>query len=61
MLDGVLEEHQLDVLGEDGVVVLQVVLQNRPDLVHVGEVLVHPLVPLHTHLPHEEEGVETVW
>lgn len=40
MFDGVLEEHKLDFLGEGHVVVVQVVLQNVPDLLGVSQVLV---------------------
>lgn len=41
MFDGVLEEHQLGFLGEGHVVVVQVVLQNVPDLLGVHQVLVN--------------------
>ena len=50
MLHGVLEEHQLGLLGEDAVVVVQVVLENRPDPLHVRQVLVHAVLFLRTHL-----------
>lgn len=40
MLDGVLEEHKFGFLGEGHVVVVQVVLQNVPDLLCVFQVLV---------------------
>lgn len=40
MFDGVLEEHKLDFLGEGHVVVVQVVLQDVPDLLGVCQVLV---------------------
>lgn len=40
MFDGVLEEHKLGFLGEGQVVIVQVVLQNVPDLLRVCQVLV---------------------
>lgn len=40
MFDGILEEHQLGFLGEGHVVVVQVVLQNVPDLLRVCQVFI---------------------
>lgn len=40
MFDGVLEEHELGFLGKRHVVVVQVVLQDVPDLLCVRQVLV---------------------
>lgn len=50
MLDSVLEENQLDLLGEDHVVIIEVVLENGPDLIHVCQILIETVFFLCTHL-----------
>lgn len=50
MLDGVLEENQLDFLGEGHVVVIEVVLENSLNLTHVCQILVQTVFFICSHL-----------
>lgn len=50
MLNGVLEEYQLGLLGEGHVVIIEVVLENSLDLIHVCKILIHTSFLLYTHL-----------
>lgn len=50
MLDGILEENQLCLLGKGGVVVTEVVLQDRLDLIHIYQIFIDTVVLLCAHL-----------
>ena len=50
MLDGILEENQLGLLGEGHVVIIEVVLENSLDLIHVCQILIQTVFFLRTHL-----------
>ena len=50
MLDGILEEHQLGLLGEGHVVIIKVVLENSLNLFHVCQILIQTVFLLCTHL-----------
>lgn len=58
MLDGVLEEDQLDLLGEGHVVVVQVVLEDSLDLVYVRQVLVQAVFLVGSHLQEHMAGCQ---
>lgn len=50
MLNGILEENQLGLLGKGHVVIIEVVLEDSPDLTHVCQILVQTIFFLCTHL-----------
>ena len=50
MLNGVLEENQLCLLGEGHVVIIEVILENNLNLIHVCQILIQTIFFLCTHL-----------
>ncbi len=50
VLNGVPKENQLFVLGEGHVVIIQVVLENSLNLIHVCQILIQTVFFLCTHL-----------
>lgn len=50
MLDGILEKNQLGLLGKGHVVIIQVVLENSLDLIHICQILIETIFFLSTHL-----------
>ena len=50
MLDGILEENQLGLLGEGHVVIIEVVLEDSLDLIHVRQILIQTVLFFCTHL-----------
>lgn len=56
MLNGVLEENQLGLLGEGHVVIIEVVLKNSLNLIHVCQILIQTIFFLCTHLQRLLDG-----
>lgn len=50
MLNGVLKENQLGFLGEGHVVIIEVVLENSLNLIHVCQILIQTVFFLCSHL-----------
>lgn len=50
MLNGILEENQLGLLGKGHVVIIEVVLEDSLDLIHVCQILIQAILFLCTHL-----------
>lgn len=56
MLNGILEEDQLGLLGEGHVVIIQVILKNCLNLLQVCQILIETVFFLHIHLQGDSCG-----